>query len=89
MTILNYWRKENMNENKYISFIERPAMTKTKVFEVINRQYGDLLGHVRWYGPWHKYCFIIDIPGLVFDSGCLADIQDFIDKLMAEWKNEN
>jgi len=71
---------------KYISFIELDSKPKTKVFEVRNFSGGALLGCVKWYAPWRKYCFFIDFPGRVFDAGCLADIQDFMNKLMAERK---
>ena len=73
-----------MTDYKYLSFIEQDTRTKTKVFEVRSRFSGSLLGLVKWYAPWRKYCLFIDLPGLVFDAGCLADIQDFINKLMTE-----
>ena len=72
-----------MNEYKYLSFIEQASKTKTKVFAVKSKVFGDILGHVKWYAPWRKYCFYVD-SDLVFDAGCLADIQDFMDKLMEE-----
>jgi len=75
-----------MSDYKYLSFIEQYTRTKTKVFEVRSKFSGGLLGLVKWYAPWRKYCLFIDLPGLVFDAGCLADIQDFINKLMEERK---
>jgi hypothetical protein len=75
-----------MNDYKYMSFVEMNSKTITKVFEVRNKLSGGLLGFVKWYAPWRKYCFFIDFPGLVFDAGCLADIQDFMNKLMTERK---
>jgi hypothetical protein len=75
-----------MNNSKYLSFIELASVTKTKVFEVRNRHFNnELLGHVKWYAPWRKYCFVTYFP-IVCDSGCLANIQDFINNLMAERK---
>jgi hypothetical protein len=75
-----------MKEYKYLKFIEVEAKTKTKVFEVRNKLYGDLLGFVKWYAPWRKYCLFLDSAGIVFDANCLADIHDFINTLMAERK---
>jgi hypothetical protein len=69
---------------KYISFIEQEPKAKTKVFAVMSKQSNVLLGSVKWYGPWRRYCLFIDKPGFVFDAGCLADIQDFMNRLMAE-----
>jgi hypothetical protein len=71
---------------KYLRFEELEAKTKTKQFMVENTS-GSILGHVKWYTPWRKYCFFTHGP-LVFDAGCLADIQDFINRLMSEWKKE-
>jgi len=77
-----------MNEYKYLDFVECKPKAKTKVFNVRSRFTGDYLGCVKWYGPWRKYCYFIDGIGLVFDSGCLADIQDFLNELMAERKEK-
>jgi len=75
-----------MNDYKHLAFLELGSLTKTKKFKVVNKLTFFKLGEIKWYFPWRKYCFIIDSPGLglVFDAGCLADIQDFINKLMAE-----
>jgi hypothetical protein len=73
-----------MNEYKYLSFVELPPKAKTKCFWVKNKLTGYLLGAIKWYAPWRKYCFFVDTTGLVFDAGCLADIQEFMNGLMAE-----
>ena len=74
-----------MGEYKYLSFIELKPKPKTKVFAVKNKLYEDILGYVKWYGPWRKYCFFPHpVPGLVFDAGCLEDIQKFINEQMLE-----
>jgi hypothetical protein len=69
---------------EYISFEKLPAKTKTEQFLVKNKSSDFILGTMKWYGPWRRYCLFINKPGLVFDAGCLADIQDFINKLMAD-----
>ena len=75
-------------EYKYLFFVECNPDSKTrvtKVFEVKN-DYGHM-GYVKWYSPWRKYCFFPDSAGgLVFDASCLADVQDFLNNLMAERK---
>ncbi len=73
-----------MKDYKYLSFIETKSKPKTKVYAVKSKSFGDLLGYVKWYAPWRKYCYFISYAGLVFDAGCLADIQDFINTLMDE-----
>jgi hypothetical protein len=73
------------DEYKYLSFIEQEPKAKTKVFGVFSKIKGDLLGSIKWYSPWRKYCyFTVPSSGFVFDAGCLADIQDFINKLMQQ-----
>jgi hypothetical protein len=59
---------------------------KTKVFSVVNKS-GDVLGFVKWHGPWRRYVFIVDAAGNFFDAEWLADIQDFINGLMLERRN--
>ena len=76
----------NYETSKYLRFEELEAKPKTKQFAVKNKTSDFILGYVKWYGPWRRYCFFIDQPGLVFDAGCLADIQNFITKLMLERK---
>jgi len=78
-----------MGDYAFLSFVEQAGKTKTKVFEVRNKLCGDLLGYVKWYGPWRKYCYFAGSAGLVFDANCLGDIKDFIDKRMEERRNEN
>jgi len=71
--------------SKYLCFEELEAKPKTKQFAVKNTS-GFVLGYVKWYAPWRKYCFFNTAVELVFDVGCLADIKDFITKLMLERK---
>ena len=73
---------------KYLCFEELEAKTKTKQFAVKNTS-GNIMGFVRWYAPWRRYCFFIDYSSVVFDAGCLNEIKDFLDKLMLERKGEN
>jgi len=74
-------------EYKYLSFIEEESKTKTKVFAVVNKLYEGVLGAVMWYAPWRKYCFFT-ADEIILDAFCLADIQDFLNSLMAERRNK-
>ena len=73
-------------EYKYIYFQEELAKTKTKKYILRSKDDGSVLGVVKWYASWRKYCFFPDSGLLVFCSRCLADIQDFINNLMLEWR---
>ena len=70
---------------KYLCFEELKVKTKTKQFTVKNNITYSFLGYIKWYAPWRRYCFFTNL-GLIFDAGCLFEIKDFIDKLMAERK---
>ncbi|MDR1902939.1 MAG: hypothetical protein LBQ88_11735 [Treponema sp.] len=76
----------NYETNKYLCFEELEPRPKTKQFAVKNKSSEFILGYVKWYAPWRRYCFFIDQADLVFDSVCLGEIQDFITKLMWERK---
>ena len=72
---------------KYLCFEELPPNPKTKQSAVKNKS-GFVLGYVKWYARWRRYCFSTAHSDLVFDAGCLAEIKDFIDKLMLERKTQ-
>jgi len=75
---------------KFLCFEELEVKTKTRLFAVKNKNFGQLLGYVKWYAPWRRYCFFTKNfntnTAMVFDVGCLTDISDFINSLMAERK---
>jgi hypothetical protein len=60
----------------YLMFEDRPrpAGAKTRVIEVRSRHRGDLLGVIRWWGPWRQYVFEPAGPS-IYSAGCLADVQ--------------
>ena len=49
---------------------------KTKIYTLYNKNDTNcetLLGTVKWFGRWRKYCFFTE-PGIVFDSHCLEEV---------------
>ena len=76
----------NYDTSKYLRFEELVPNSKTKRFAVLNKTSASVLGYVKWYAPWRRYCFFIDSS--VFDAGCLADIHAFINSLMLERKEK-
>ena len=48
---------------------------KTRKFDVFGLKHV-LLGHVRWWGAWRKYCFF-PLDSMLFDNQCLTQISDF------------
>jgi len=73
---------------EYLHFEELERKTKTKLFAIKNKLSGLVLGSVKWYAPWRRYCFFPTHANLVFDAGCLSEINNFINKLMEERKKE-
>jgi len=50
---------------------------KTKVWQVITIALpNDVIGIVRWYGPWRQYCFV-PAENTVYNAECLRDIAQF------------
>lgn len=66
---------------RYINFVKIADKPKTSVWSCLTR-HGDELGQVKWFGPWRQYCFFPTVGlSMVFSAGCLADVQNFIERL--------
>ena len=70
-------------EYKFIYFIKVEDKPKTSIWHCRNDRSDDLLGEIKWYGPWRQYCFY-PVPETIFNVGCLEDINHFIGQLKAE-----
>lgn len=72
---------------KYIEFKLVRKLPKTAIYAVISKSDGAILGHIHWYASWRQYTFSPTIEmETEWSRGCLQEIQDFIDKLMAARK---
>lgn len=62
----------------FIKFDEVPQKPGklTKVWRVVSTQDGTLLGGIKWFTNWRRYCFY-PLPDMIFDENCLWDIADF------------
>ncbi len=74
--------------SKFLNFehVGNSESGKTKVFSVQNKA-GGVLGNIKYYAPWRRYCFIPE-DGTLYDAACLSDIQNFITDLMKQRKKE-
>ena len=59
--------------------------SKTWIWFVLNKSTDYVLGTIKWYSQWRQYCFFPSAD-TVFNVKCLVDIQDFIQKAMAQWR---
>lgn len=77
-----------MKPGPHIKFTEIPQTGKlTKVWRVISIQSGTLLGGIKWYPAWRRYCFF-PLNDMLFDANCLWDIADFVARMTAEQKED-
>lgn len=73
-------------ETEYLVFddVSNPAH-KTKSWVVSSKRSGDVLGHIRWHGPWRQY--VIVFHDAIFNRGCLADVDKFLADAMQNWRD--
>lgn len=67
-------------QSEYLQFHQLPRDwgKKTDTWEVKSKRSGSVLGEIHWYGPWRQYCFYPSMQ-TIFNSGCLFDLQKFLD----------
>jgi len=73
---------------KYLEFneIKMVKERRTKVFEICNHATDCFLGYIEWDKGWRQYVWITPCSGeYKMSKGCLIDMADFIQQLMAEW----
>lgn len=58
---------------------------KTRKFDVFGLTHR-LLGHVKWWGAWRKYCFF-PLDSMLFDNHCLNQIAEFCTLVTREHKD--
>lgn len=70
----------------YVTFEEVPNPgRKTRVWDVMSLR-GAFLGQIRWYARWRQYTFR-PCATSTFSSGCLHDIEAFIEQEMTSRKS--
>lgn len=75
----------------YIDFIEKKPLDLnriTRIFEVVTKTEGTVLGRISWFPRWRKYCFFTE-PGTIYDKSCLNLISEFLQHLMDERNESN
>jgi len=77
-----------VSDYKYILFVliqKNGAKKITKTWEAHSS--GIVLGTVKWWAHWRRYCFFPK-PEMLFDANCLWDIADFCSRMTTEQKED-
>lgn len=72
-------------EYVYFEQMSLSATGKTKVISVMKINSRITLGIIKWHGPWRKYTFHT-FDNMTFDSKCLQEIINELDRLNKEHK---
>ena len=73
-------------EFQYIRFMQKESIGKTSIWSCRNIHHGDELGIIKWHSAWRTYCYFPTVQA-VYSQGCLKNIVEFIDNLLAERRN--
>lgn len=71
---------------RYLKFIKDSVPQNTWTYYVRSEGNGDLLGTIKYFGRWRQYCFF-PVKDTVFSAGCLVEIDDYLKKVNAEWRD--
>lgn len=71
-----------------MQFFPEQSTGKTEVLEVSS--VGTILGKIKWYAPWRRYCFYPAGANYqtIFDVQCLGEITAKINELMDARKEQ-
>lgn len=73
---------------KWIEFFdESNPKHKTSCFCIQNHS-NEIIGWIEWHIPWRQYCLYPE-DQMVFNKGCLEDINHFIKQLMDARKKKS
>ncbi len=62
-----------------IQFVKIGDTGKTEIFEMRNSI--QILGQIKWFSQWRRYCFFPNDKS-IWDASCLLEVKVFIDTLM-------
>ena len=77
-----------IRNSKYLISSPIKFTGKTWVYEIVSKSSHQVLGLVKWYGPWRQYCFHPE-PDTVFNWLCMDQITHFVEALMQERANSD
>lgn len=77
----------SIGQSNHLEFEKQPLEKGRKLhrYKVTNHSLYQTIGNIHWRGGWRQYVFQA-MPGVDMSRGCHKQIDEFIDKLMKEWK---
>ena len=69
---------------KYIRFEdgEWSDSGKTRIWRIYNFHHNQVVGWIRWYGGFRRYCFYTE-EAAIYDNDCLRLVADKLDEVNA------
>ena len=79
----------SIGSSNHLEFGKNPLEKGKKLhtYRVFNHSLYEEIGIIHWRGGWRQYVFQAH-PKIDMSRGCHKQIDDFIDKLMKEWKEK-
>ena len=75
-------------DSEYLTFTDYLSTSGKTAVVIVGSKSGQYeLGTIKWHGPWRTYV-LVPAPETVWNKGCLEDVNAYIDKLMAERKEQ-
>lgn len=62
------------------------AKQKTKLYTIVNNSNFQIIGKIKWYSGWRKYCFFPE-TGTLWDSKCLNELTVALENINSNYKN--
>ena len=84
-----YYSTENTDYAGKYFFVMKETVTnrKTPIYTIFEYSRSNILGEIRWYAPWRKFCFYPD-KETIWDTNCLDEIIQCLDKYNSEYKTK-
>jgi hypothetical protein len=73
-------------EGEYVVFQMMEMPRKTQIWSLFSQRHGNLLGVIKWYGPWRQYCFYPEKES-VWSLKCLHDVKEFLQTCNKVWRD--
>lgn len=79
----------SIGSSNHLEFVKLPLEKGRKLhkYKVTNHSLYQNIGTIHWRGGWRQYVFQA-YPSIDMSRGCHKQIDEFIDKLMEQWRKK-